>query len=75
MRRTTGAFDARGSHGYFWTSGAYSGVGARTLRFTGAAVWPENNDYYKTVGFSVRCLANYKAWETDIYFLWSCCKR
>ncbi|MBR3263849.1 hypothetical protein IKF94_01270 [Candidatus Saccharibacteria bacterium] len=57
MGRTTGAFFNRGSYGYFWTSGAYSGVAARFLNFSGAYVWPESNDYYKTVGFSVRCLA------------------
>ena len=60
MYRTTGAFVSRGSDGYFWSSGAYSGVLARRLYFRGADVWPEINNY-KTNGFSVRCLANYKA--------------
>ena len=57
MSRTTGAFSARDSYGLFWTSGANSGINARDLEFFGARVWPESNDYYKTVGFSVRCLA------------------
>ena len=56
MDRATGAFGRRGSNGYFWSSGANSGVYARYLDFSGAYVWPENN-YYKTYGFSVRCLA------------------
>ena len=56
MGRTTGAFNGRGSDGYFWSSGANSGVGARYLAFNGAGVWPENGNY-KTSGFSVRCLA------------------
>ena len=56
MSRTTGAFDYRGSDGDFWASGAYSGVAARRLHFTGANVWPENHPY-KNGGFSVRCLA------------------
>ena len=56
MYRTTGAFGNRGSDGNFWTSGAYSGVNARYLNFNGVNVWPES-DYYKTFGFSVRCLA------------------
>ena len=56
MDRTTGAFYYRGSLGYFWSSGANSGVYARALSFRGANVWPEGNDY-KTNGFSVRCLA------------------
>ncbi|MBR3263878.1 hypothetical protein IKF94_01415 [Candidatus Saccharibacteria bacterium] len=68
MNRTTGAFNNRGSYGSFWTSGANSGVYARYLRFYGAYVWPEYNAY-KTGGFSVRCLAQHKAWETDIYFV------
>ena len=70
VNRTTGAFGSRGSGGNFGSSGAYSGVIARGLDFYGASVWPENH-YYKTYGFSVRCLVNYKAWETDICFLWS----
>ena len=56
VNRTTGAFLSRGSDGYFWTSGAGSGVDARGLYFYGAAVWPESG-HYKTYGFSVRCLA------------------
>ncbi|MBR3263933.1 hypothetical protein IKF94_01720 [Candidatus Saccharibacteria bacterium] len=70
MSRTTGAFSSHGSLGGFWASGAFSGVHARLLDFYGAIVWPEGSRY-KTEGFSVRCLANYKAWETDLYFLWS----
>ena len=54
--RTAGVFGGRGSNGLFWTSGAYSGVFARSLNFSGASVWPERSDY-KTNGFSVRCLA------------------
>ncbi|MBR3264192.1 hypothetical protein IKF94_03120 [Candidatus Saccharibacteria bacterium] len=54
--RATGTFVRRSSGGYFWASGAYSGVFARSLSFTGADVWPENGSY-KTSGFSVRCLA------------------
>ena len=61
MDRTTGAFSYRGSGGAFWSSGANSGVFARGLDFYGASAWPENNTY-KTYGFSVRCLANHKAW-------------
>ncbi|MBR3264190.1 hypothetical protein IKF94_03110 [Candidatus Saccharibacteria bacterium] len=56
MSRASGAIGARGSNGSFWTSGADSGVNARYLDFHGANVWPENS-YYKTLGFSVRCLA------------------
>ena len=56
MRRTSGAFNSRGSGGGFWLSGADSGVLARNLDFSGANVWPENSTY-KTNGFSVRCLA------------------
>ncbi|MBR3264189.1 hypothetical protein IKF94_03105 [Candidatus Saccharibacteria bacterium] len=56
VTRTTGAFGSRGSYGYFWASGANSGVNARYLVFVGAGVWPEYNNY-KTLGFSVRCLA------------------
>ncbi|MBR3264191.1 hypothetical protein IKF94_03115 [Candidatus Saccharibacteria bacterium] len=56
MVRTTGAFSYRGAAGYFWSSGAYSGVNARNLNFGGAVVWPESSTY-KTGGFSVRCLA------------------
>ena len=55
MYRATGAFSTRGSDGYFWTSGANSGVDARALLFYGAGVWP-GYYYYKTNGFSVRCL-------------------
>ncbi|MBR3264056.1 hypothetical protein IKF94_02395 [Candidatus Saccharibacteria bacterium] len=55
MSRTTGAFSARGSHGFFWSSGANSGVNARALAFYGANVWPESN-HYKTDCFSVRCI-------------------
>ncbi|MBR3264302.1 hypothetical protein IKF94_03715 [Candidatus Saccharibacteria bacterium] len=53
---TTGAFYNRGSSGYFWSSGANSGVNARYLLFYGALVWPESY-YYKTNGFSVRFAA------------------
>ena len=56
MHRTTGAFGNRGSGGYFWVSGANSGVNARDLNFNGAYVLPEDGSY-KTGGFSVRCLA------------------
>ncbi|MBR3263784.1 hypothetical protein IKF94_00915 [Candidatus Saccharibacteria bacterium] len=63
--RTTGAFANRGSYGNFWTSGADSGVNARALYFYDASVWSEGSPY-KTYGFSVRCLANHEAWETDI---------
>ena len=55
MDHATGAFYSRGSAGYFWTSGANSGVDARALLFYGAGVWP-GYYYYKTNGFSVRCL-------------------
>ena len=56
MDRTTGVFYGRGSLGGFWASGTGSGVYARRLDFRGADVWPETNSY-KTLGFSVRCLA------------------
>ena len=59
MSRTTGAFSGRGSYGGFWSSGAYSGINARYLHFYGAYVWPENNDAYKTNGFSVRKSLNF----------------
>ena len=56
MGRTAGTFGLRGSYGGFWSSGAYSGVDARSLYFGDAAVWPEGVRY-KTYGFPVRCLA------------------
>ena len=53
--RSTGAFNSRGLAGDFWTSGADSGVYARSLNFYGAGVWPEY-DFYRTYGFSARCI-------------------
>ena len=53
--RASGAFGTRGSGGFFWASGANSGVRARSLNFSVAYVSPERNSY-KTGGFSVRCI-------------------
>ena len=54
--RTTGGWNDRSTSGAFWSEGANSGSGARDLYFSGVNVWPGNN-YYKTAGFPVRCVA------------------
>jgi uncharacterized protein (TIGR02145 family) len=55
-RDSYGSFNYHGNDGHWWSSTEYSGVRAwrRTLRYDYDQA--RRNDYYKTYGFSVRCL-------------------
>ena len=51
----------QGTNGRWWSQGANSGTNARGLYISGNYTSPEGN-YYKTHGFSVRCVVFYRAW-------------
>ena len=53
--RATGRWDGRSTGGNFWSTGAVSGSSARYLNFGGVSVLP-GDSYYKTYGFTVRCV-------------------
>ncbi|MBQ9402997.1 hypothetical protein IJU22_00255 [Candidatus Saccharibacteria bacterium] len=56
MNRESGATVLQGTLGGWWSAGSNFNTTARHLRIYGNYTYPEY-DYYKTNGFSVRCVA------------------
>ncbi len=54
-RGAAGSVGFQGSYGYYWSSTAYSGWTDYNLNFSGANVYPSDDNYY-AYGFSVRCV-------------------
>ena len=54
--RESGATVLQGTNGRWWSAGSNSSTGARDLYIYGNYTYPES-DGYKTLGFSVRCVA------------------
>ena len=55
VNRVDGKVDNQGTNGYFWSAGSDSSTYARYLNYRGNYTYPEGS-YYKTDGFSVRCV-------------------
>ena len=60
-------FWSRGSYGDYWSSTPDGSNSAYHLYFTSSSVYPQTSNYYRSYGFSVRCLKNY---STIIFYSW-----
>ncbi|MBQ9403062.1 hypothetical protein IJU22_00610 [Candidatus Saccharibacteria bacterium] len=60
--RTDGKVYSQGTGGYFWSAGSDSATSARYLSYDGNYTNPEYS-YYKTYGFSVRCVVTISSGE------------
>lgn len=56
-RNTDGDFYSQGSNGNYWSSTPYDSTDAFSLAFNSSFLYPASY-YYRTNGFSVRCLKN-----------------
>ena len=52
----SGSISSRSSDGRYWQLGVASIVNARHLTLGSTTLYPQNNNYYKGYGFSLRCL-------------------
>jgi uncharacterized protein (TIGR02145 family) len=56
FRDTNGSFDNQGIRGYWWTSSQYNASESWRRRLAYNSAQATHDTYYKSVGFSVRCL-------------------